>query len=135
MVQFQEGGRGINNKYAEDGTLRRMEIHAWSTADNNREGEGTIKVVAKYKKDEEGVWVNTGEGLEVPITYSISEDGNEGTIVLGGFITEMWTRSNRSIVDPESATAVPNRSWGEIKGTIRGERGTAGRGLLITIPS
>jgi len=119
VLTLQEEGRGIKNKYAEDGTIRKIEIYAWNTPDKGGEGSGMIKVTAEYKKDEAGNWVNMGEGLEVPVTYLVLDDGSQLTLVLGGLVTEVWTRSDRSIVDPEMATAVAHRSWGEIKETLR----------------
>ena len=118
-VMNLQDGRGIKNKHREDGSIRRIEIYRWTTADQGPEGSGMIKVTAEYRPDDAGELVDQGEGLEVPVTYSVSADENELTLVLGGFVTELWTKSERSIVDPEGGTAVSASSWAQIKESVR----------------
>jgi len=119
VMNLQEDGRGIKNKHREDGSIRRVEIYRWTAADQGSEGSGTIKVTAEYRPDDAGELVDQGEGLEIPVTYSVSADGNELTLVLGGFVTEVWTKSDRSVVDPERATAVTPSSWAQVKGSAK----------------
>ena len=119
VMNFQEHGRGIKNKHREDGSIRRIEIYRWTTADQGSEGSGMIKVTAEYRPDDAGELFDYGEGLEVPVTYSVSADGNELILVLAGFLTEVWTKSDRLIVDPERATAVTPSSWAQAKGSAK----------------
>ena len=73
------------------------------------------RVTAEYRPDDAGNLVNQGEGLEVPVTYTVSEGGDQLTLVLARIVTEVWTKSQRTVVDPERVTAVTERSWGQVK--------------------
>ena len=116
VLSLQEGGRGIKNMDSSEGGIRKIQIVTWSTSDAGKEGSGALKIMAEYKPDEAGVFqLTAGEGLQGSVTYAVSDDGTQLSLVLGGLITEQWTKSSRAIVDPEQATAVTGGSWGRIK--------------------